>query len=99
MPEGAGPCGWYLHEEGHQLNEGLFLGAGCKLGDHLDDFVHDAAQVALELLPSFLHKLGILSRQIDRQVRSRVLPPPIQECPCRVREDSIVTSRQLTLTE
>lgn len=56
----------YSHKEGHQLDQGLFLGAGGKLGDHLDDFVHDAAQVVLELLPAFLHKLGVLGRRTDR---------------------------------
>lgn len=66
MLDAACPREWYLHKEGHQLDEGLFLGAGGKLGDHLDDFVHDATQVVLELLPSFLHELGILRRQTDR---------------------------------
>lgn len=41
-----------VDKEGHQLDEGLLLGAGGELGDHLDDFVHDAAQVILELLSS-----------------------------------------------
>lgn len=66
---GAHPCEWYLHKEGHQLDEGLFLGIGGKLGDHLDDFVHDIAQIVLELLPSFLHKLGILRKQRDRSAQ------------------------------
>lgn len=70
---GARPREWYLHEKGHQLNQGLFLGAGGKLRDHLDDFVHDAAQVALELLPSLLYKLGILGKQTDRCAQSRLL--------------------------
>lgn len=66
----GGERDWYSHEEGHELGQGLLLGAGGKLRDCLDDFVHDAAQVGLQLLPAFLHKLGILGRQTDRQVSS-----------------------------
>lgn len=61
-----GPTGgWagYSQEEGHQLDQGFLLGAGGELGDHLDDLVHDVAQVGLELLPAFLHKLGVLGKQ------------------------------------
>lgn len=36
--------GWGdVHEERHQLHQGLLLGVGSKLRHHLDDLVHDAA--------------------------------------------------------
>lgn len=67
---GGASHGWYSHEEGHQLNQGLLLGAGGKLGDGLDDFVHDAAQVALQLLPPLLYELGVLGRQTGASVKA-----------------------------
>lgn len=55
----------YSHKEGHQLHQGLLLGVGSKLRNHLDDLVHDAAEVTLELLSSLLHELGILGTQMN----------------------------------
>lgn len=63
----------YLHKEGHQLHQGLLLGAGGKLGGHLDDLIHDAAQVVLQLLPPLLHKLGILRKQTHRAAQALTL--------------------------
>lgn len=100
--EREGRAGWgpirgsYLHEEGHQLDEGLFLGAGGKLGDHLDDLVHDVAQVVLELLPSFLHELGILRRQTGGA--SRMLSSPIRKCPPEHAMDASPPPGPLTFT-
>lgn len=70
--------GWYSHEEGHQLNQSLLLGAGGKLGDGLDDFVHDAAQVALQLLPPLLYELGVLGRQTGALCQSLLAYPSPQ---------------------
>lgn len=55
----------HLLTERQQQQQRLFGGAGCELWQRLDQFVHHRAKVALQLLPSFLHKLGIL-RQMKK---------------------------------
>lgn len=84
---------WYSHEEGHQLNQGLLLGAGGKLGDSLDDFVHDAAQVALQLLPPLLYKLGVLGRQTG------VLHQSLLTYPTPHNTHRVLATRQLTFID
>lgn len=37
----------HSHEEGHEPHQRFLLGAGGEVGEHLDDLVHDAPQVAL----------------------------------------------------
>lgn len=49
--------------ERQQRQQGLLGGAGSELRQCLDQFVHHHAQVALQLLPPLLHKLGILQTE------------------------------------
>lgn len=49
--------------EGQQGQQGLLGGTGSELRQCLDQFVHHNAQVALQLLPSLLDKLGVLRRE------------------------------------
>lgn len=53
--------------ERQQRQQGLLGGTGSELGQCLDQFVHHHAQVALQLLPPLLNKLGILQRERERR--------------------------------
>lgn len=58
--------------ERQQRQQGLLGGAGSKLWQCLDQFVHHHAQVALQLLPPLLHKLGILQTEEAEEAEERV---------------------------
>lgn len=59
----------HLQTERQQRQQGLFGGASCELRQCLDQFVHHHAKVALQLFPSFFHKLGILQGEREKQSR------------------------------
>lgn len=80
--------------ERQQRQQGLLGGPGSELRQRLDQFVHHGAQVALQLLPPLLHKLGIL--RTERQQRRLQSEPAGERLALQWRLSKIAVVNQLT---